>query len=112
MILKCMVMEKKSLNSWSKKYIFTGLLTCSERYDLDSLKIHRQTIQGIYNDCVKMCGRKMLFGKSLSSEVKLLSRFKSSQYISVLIASSCWHLLDMSSGGPAKPGQVNLKLEK
>ena len=66
---------EKSLNSWSKKYIFTGLLTCSERYDLDSLKIHRQTIQGIYNDCVKVCGRKMLFRKSLSSEVKVVVSF-------------------------------------
>ena len=112
MILKVHGNGKKSQLLVKKVHFLQGYSLASERYDLDSLKIHRQTIQGIYNDCVKVCGRKMLFRKSLSSEVKLLSRFKSSQYISVLIASSCWHLLDMSSGGPAKPGQVNLKLEK
>ena len=69
-------MEKKVSTLGQKSTFLQGYSLASERYDLDSLKIHRQTIQGIYNDCVKVCGRKMLFGKSLSSEVKLLSRFK------------------------------------
>ena len=86
---------KKSLNSWTKKYFFLqGYSLANERYDLDSLKVHRQTIQGIYNDCVKMCGEKNAIRKSLSSNEKLLSHFKNSQYISVIIASSCWHMLD------------------
>ena len=72
MILKVHGNGKKSQLLVKKVHFLQGYSLASERYDLDSLKIHRQTIQGIYNDCVKMCGRKMLFGKSLSSEVKLL----------------------------------------
>ena len=76
MILKVHGNKKKVSTLGQKSTFLQGYSLASERYDLDSLKVHRQTIQGIYNDCVKMCGRKMLFGKSLSSEVKLLSRFK------------------------------------
>ena len=72
MILKVHGNGKKSQLLVKKVHFLQGYSLASERYDLDSLKIHRQTIQGIYNDCVKMCGRKMLFGKSLSSEEKLL----------------------------------------
>ena len=75
MILKCMVMEKKSQLLVKKVHFLQGYSLASERYDLDSLKVRRQTIQGIYNDRVKMCGRKMLFGKSLSSEVKVVVSF-------------------------------------
>ena len=93
MILESMV--KKKVSTLGQRSIFLqGYSLANERYDLDSLKVHRQTIQGIYNDCVKMCGEKNAIRKSLSSKEKLLSHFKNSQYISVIIASSCWHMLD------------------
>ena len=69
MILKVHGNGKKVSTLGQKSTFLQGYSLASERYDLDSLKIHRQTIQ-------------------------------------VLIASSCWHLLDMSSGGPAKPVQL------
>ena len=61
MILESMV---KKVSTLGQRSIFLqGYSLANERYDLDSLKVHRQTIQGIYNDCVKMCGEKMLFEK-------------------------------------------------